>query len=91
MRDANTSVSETSSKLAAKAALDSLSAVCGVLGLLTKENDEFPEEVSSMIREREEARKNKDWKKSDELRDALRDAGYIVEDTKQGQKVRRNV
>ena len=91
VRDANTSVRETSSKLAAKAALDSLSAVCGVLGLLTKENDGFPEEVSNMIREREEARKNKDWKKSDELRDALRDAGYIVEDTKQGQKVRRNV
>ena len=43
------------------------------------------------IIEREQARKNKDWKKSDELRDALKEAGYIVEDTKQGQKVRKNV
>lgn len=91
VRDANITVSESSSKLAAKSALESLNAVCGVLGLLTKENDEFPDEVRDMIREREEARRNKDWKKSDELRDALRDAGYIVEDTKQGQKVRRNV
>ena len=91
VRDANITVSESASRLAAKSALESLNAVCGVLGLLTKENDEFPDEVRDMIREREEARRNKDWKKSDELRDALRDAGYIVEDTKQGQKVRRNV
>jgi cysteinyl-tRNA synthetase len=44
-----------------------------------------------MLQEREAARKNKDWKRSDELRDALKDAGYIVEDTKNGQKVRKNV
>ena len=91
VRDANTSIGEHSSRLAAKTALDSLSAVCGVLGILTKEGEEFPEAVLAMIREREEARRNKEWKKSDELRDALKEAGYIVEDTKQGQKVRRNV
>jgi cysteinyl-tRNA synthetase len=44
-----------------------------------------------MVSEREEARKNKDWKRSDELRDAIRAAGYIIEDTKQGQKVRKDV
>ena len=37
------------------------------------------------------ARKKKDWKKSDELRDTLKAAGYIVEDSKQGQKIRKNV
>ena len=42
-----------------------------------------------MVAERAEARKNKDWKRSDELRDAIRAAGYILEDTKQGQKVRK--
>ena len=91
VRDANTSVNESSSRAAAEAALKSLTAVCGVLGLLTKEENEFPEAVRDMIHEREEARKNKNWAKSDELRDALKAAGYIVEDTKQGQKVRRNV
>ncbi len=66
-------------------------AVCGVLGFLTKNDDEIPAEITGMLKEREEARKNRDWKRSDELRDALKDAGYIVEDTKNGQKVRKNV
>ena len=43
------------------------------------------------IVKRRNARKKKDWKRSDELRDALKEAGYIVEDTKNGQKVRKNV
>ena len=44
-----------------------------------------------MVKERAEARKNKDWARSDELRDKIISAGYILEDTKQGQKVRKNV
>ncbi len=91
VRDANSSVDENSSVHIAEAALKSLLAVCGVLGFLTKENEEIPDEITSLLAAREEARKNRDWKKSDELRDALKEAGYIVEDTKQGQKVRRNV
>lgn len=91
VKDANISITEKSSKEAAKSALKSLMAVCGVLGFLTKNDDEIPAEITGMLKEREEARKNRDWKRSDELRDALKDAGYIVEDTKNGQKVRKNV
>ena len=91
VKDANISITEKSSKEAAKAALKSLTAVCSVLGFLTKNDDEIPAEITGMLKEREEARKNRDWKRSDELRDALKDAGYIVEDTKNGQKVRKNV
>ena len=91
VRDANTTVTEHTSRSAAKAALDSLHALCGVLGFLTKETEEIPEEIAAILKEREEARKNKDWKKSDELRDTLKAAGYIVEDSKQGQKIRKNV
>ena len=91
VKDANVSVREGSSRLAAEAALNSLNALCGVLGFLTKENDALPEDIVRMVSEREEARKNKDWKRSDELRDAIRAAGYIIEDTKQGQKVRKDV
>ena len=71
--------------------LESLTALCSVLGLLTKESDALPEEIRKMVEERAEARKNRDWKRSDELRDAIRAAGYILEDTKQGQKVRKDV
>ena len=91
VKDANVSVGEGSSRLAAEAALNSLNALCGVLGFLTKENDALPEDIVRMVSEREEARKNRDWKRSDELRDAIRAAGYIIEDTKQGQKVRKDV
>ena len=91
VKDANITVNEKTAKAAAQKALDSLMAVCGVLGILTRENEEIPAEISAMVKEREEARKNKDWKRSDELRDALKEAGYIVEDTKNGQKIRKNV
>ena len=91
VRDANVSLQDNASRKAASAALDSLGAICGVLGILAKEAEELPVDILSMVSEREQARKNKDWKRSDELRDAIRAAGYIIEDTKQGQKVRKDV
>ena len=91
VKDANITVGEKTSKAAAKAALKSLNDLCSVLGFLTKEENEIPTEIQEMIQEREEAKKNRNWSRSDELRDALKEAGYIVEDTKQGQKVRKNV
>ncbi len=49
--------------------------------------EEIPEEVLKLASEREEARKNKDFKKSDELRDKINSLGYEVKDTPEGQKV----
>ena len=91
VKDANTSLKDGASREAATRALDSLMALCGVLGLLMKQEEALPAEIQRMVEERAEARKNKDWKRSDELRDAIRAAGYILEDTKQGQKVRKDV
>jgi len=91
VKDTNMSVVQGSSKEAARAALKSLEAVCDVIGLLTKKEDELPEEIARMVQERAEARKNKNWARSDELRDLITKAGYILEDTKQGQKVRKDV
>ena len=69
--------------------LNTLTKLCDVLGLLMKKDDEIPAEIQAMVDERAEARKNKDWKRSDELRDAIKALGYILEDTKAGQKVRK--
>ena len=41
--------------------------------------------------ERAQARKEKNWKRSDELRDQIKAMGYILEDTAAGQKVRKGV
>ena len=47
------------------------------------------EEISTLVNARNEARKNKDWAKSDELRDKLKEMGIILEDTPQGTRWHR--
>ncbi|MBR2717954.1 MAG: cysteine--tRNA ligase [Clostridia bacterium] len=91
VKEANVTLNAESSKAAVEAALNSLKALCDVLGILQKEDDALPEEIQRMVDERAEARKNKDWKRSDELRDAIKAAGYILEDSREGQKVRKGV
>ncbi len=49
----------------------------------------LPAEVEAMLEERARARAAKDWKKSDELRDAIAQAGYLVKDTPQGQQTEK--
>ena len=48
----------------------------------------IPEEIQKMIEDREVARIGKDWVKSDEIRDDIAVKGFIVEDTKEGQRIR---
>ena len=59
------------------------------LKLLKKEKIKTPLGVKKLIKERENARKNKDWKKADNLRDDIKKLGYIIDDTKDGVRVRR--
>ncbi len=49
---------------------------------------ELPQEVLSIIEQRKQAREQKDWAKSDELRDLLEGMGYVVKDTKDGMEVK---
>ena len=48
------------------------------------ENEELPEEIQKLIEERTQARNNKDWQKSDEIRDIIISKGYSIKDTKDG-------
>ncbi|MFA6860684.1 MAG: cysteine--tRNA ligase [Clostridia bacterium] len=63
-----------------------------VLGLdLGKEEKiVLPKEVEELVCEREQARKNKDYRKSDELRDSIASLGFAVKDTKDGQIISKN-
>lgn len=51
--------------------------------------DNLPEEIKDLLNQREEARKNKDYNMSDRLREELKDRGYIVKDSKEGQKIEK--
>lgn len=57
------------------------------LGFENLKEEIIPEDVLKLLEEREEARKNKDFQKSDELRKEINSLGYEVKDTPEGQKV----
>jgi cysteinyl-tRNA synthetase len=54
-----------------------------------KEQASVPPEVTAWLLERQTARANRDWKRSDELRDAIASKGWSVKDTKTGQQLTR--
>lgn len=54
------------------------------------EEKEIPIEVQEILRKREEARKEKNFALSDELRKKILNLGYLVKDTKEGQKVEKS-
>jgi len=62
-----------------------------VLGLKLDDvkREDLPKDLMKLVKEREDARKNKDWKKSDELRDLLKEKGVIIEDAADGTKWKR--
>jgi cysteinyl-tRNA synthetase len=62
--------------------------VLGIIGEEEKE-EELPKEIMELIQKREEARKRKDWKTADEIREKLRQMGIILEDTPEGVRWRR--
>jgi len=62
-----------------------------IFGVLQKEikKEEIPKEVKELLEKREEARKKKDWKLADELREKIKELGYKVEDTEEGPRVKK--
>lgn len=60
-----------------------------VLGLSPKLDEFFSDDIRKLALERWEARINKNWKRSDELRDLLKEKGVIVEDTAKSYKLKR--
>lgn len=53
------------------------------------DDEEIPAEIAQLLEERKAARKAKDFAKADQLRDKIGELGYIVEETRQGTKVRK--
>lgn len=57
------------------------------LNLLEQIENEIPESVLSLAKERDVARKAKDFKRSDEIRDKIASLGYNIQDSPEGTKV----
>ena len=56
---------------------------------MKEEKVELPGEIKDLVREREEARKKKDWKRSDVLRGLIKERGFLIEDKAEGSRVSR--
>ncbi|HEX2953619.1 MAG TPA: DALR domain-containing protein, partial [Bacillota bacterium] len=72
--------------------IDTLNELGNILGIWFEENNQgglSDEAINQLIQDRQEARKNKEWKVADAIRDQLKEAGIILEDTPQGIRWRR--
>lgn len=86
----NKEIVNGSSKAFAKEALKKMMSLCSVLGLLQDDEEEdFGEDIMKMVNERQEARKAKDFKRADEIRDKLAARGITLKDTPQGVQIIR--
>ena len=87
---ANVSSNDDRSNSFIAAMRDKIVALSDILGIeIVKEDEILPDEIERLIEERQAARKNKDFAKSDEIRDTLLGKGIILEDTREGVKWKR--
>ena len=91
VRDINTAIANGAGKAALEAMADIFDQLTGVLGLVyNRKTDSLDSEVEELIEKRTAARKAKDFKTADEIRDKLKEMGITLEDTPQGVKWSRS-
>jgi len=49
----------------------------------------IPQEVKKLVEQREKYRRKKEWEKADAIREKLKKMGYLIEDTKEGPKIKK--
>jgi len=60
-----------------------------VLGFIVVKEEKISEDIQKLVDEREAARKAKDFKRADEIRDRLKEQGIVLEDIPQGVRWKR--
>lgn len=89
IRYANTNLTKDVSKKTLEYVLDKLITLSEVLGLLSKKEEMLDSEIQDMIDARNQARLDKDYQKSDDIRDELLKKGITLMDSKEGVTWRR--
>jgi cysteinyl-tRNA synthetase len=85
VRDINSNLNNTSSKDLVENSLNVIRELGGTLGILQKSiKTNLEDEIEKLIKERQQARKDRNWALSDKIRDDLKARGIILEDTPQG-------
>ncbi len=69
--------------------LSSFQELTDIFGLQFTQAEEIPAKIRELAKQREKARKNKDWAQSDTLRKQIEAAGYLINDTKEGTRIRK--
>ena len=83
---ANTTVKD-GSKAYAQKLLSTITELCDILGIITEKKEEILDaDIEALIEERQAARKAKDFKRADEIRDQLLEQGIVLKDTREGVK-----
>ena len=91
VREINTAIANGAGKATLEACADMFDQLTGVLGLVYNRTQEvLDSEIEELIEKRTIARKNKDFKTADQIRDQLKEMGIILEDTPQGVKWSRS-
>lgn len=89
-KDINVNLGENSNREVIEKAKAEFLELSKILGILENERQEIKdEEILALIEERNEARKSKNYKRADEIRDELAEKGIILEDTRDGVKYKR--
>jgi cysteinyl-tRNA synthetase len=94
VRHANAWMQGDAQPAQAAAVLDVFKRMDSVLGVIffgKAEKADVPAEIQSLLDQRAEARKSKNWAESDRLRDLIISMGYTLKDTKQGQQITKNI
>ena len=60
-----------------------------IFKFIKQDSFQIDSEIEDLLRKREKARKNKDWVQSDLIREQILKHGWIVQDTKKGQDLRK--
>jgi cysteinyl-tRNA synthetase len=90
VRETNGRLADNSMRAAgAAAALATWTILDSVLGVGAPPEFEVPPEINSLLEARQAARKAKDFKTSDAIRDELKSKGWVIEDTPKGARAKR--